>query len=58
MKVHDDPNLYGRVPEADEEEFCSDASKDETLCETCVYFEVDKFGVPSCCGNEYKERQA
>ena len=56
MQIFNDPHMFGRVPNPDCEEFCHDAAKNETLCDTCEYYEIDKFGCPSCCGNEYQER--
>lgn len=44
------------MSEDNEREFCSDAEKDETLCDTCKYFEIYKM-IPMCCGNEYKEKE-
>lgn len=48
---------FGVLPDAPEEEFCADALKDETLCDTCKYYSVDRCGIPSCCGNEYQEKE-
>ena len=45
---------FGYIPDPDTE-VCADAAKDETLCETCVYYEV-YHGIPMCNGNEYKEK--
>ena len=45
---------FGYIPDPDTE-VCVDAAKDETLCETCVYYE-EHHGIPMCCGNEYKEK--
>ena len=51
-------NPYLREKIVDNEvEFCADAEKDETLCESCVYFENTPHHPPMCCGNEYKERE-
>ena len=41
--------------EENDGEFCCDAEKDETLCESCKYFE-ENHGIPTCCGNKYEER--
>lgn len=38
-----------------EREFCFDAEKDETLCDTCKHYE-EHHGIPMCCGSEYEER--
>lgn len=47
---------FGYIPDPPETEFCCDAEKDETLCESCVFYEVSH-GIPMCCGNEYKENE-
>lgn len=45
-----------RCEKDDPDEFCEDAEKDETLCETCKFYEEPN-GIPTCCGHEYKERE-
>ena len=49
------PMFKGFKCEENQDEYCSDASRDETLCETCKYYEEHN-GIPTCCGHEYKER--
>lgn len=44
----------GYIPDPNTEG-CADSTKDETLCETCAYYE-ESHGIPMCCGNEYKEK--
>ena len=50
------PFFKGFKCEEGQDEFCEDASKDETLCETCKFYE-EPHGIPTCCGHEYKGRE-
>lgn len=52
----DNPLFKGFKCEEGQDEFCADASKDETLCETCKYYEEHN-GIPMCCGSEYEEKE-
>ena len=47
---------FGYVPDPDYSD-CADACRDETLCESCKFFS-EHHGIPSCCGNEYIERES
>lgn len=47
-------NDFGHVPDPNTEG-CADGERDETLCMRCKNYEVDEFGIPSCCGNEFEE---
>ena len=47
---------FGVIPEPPEKEFCCDAEKDNTLCDSCKYF-VEYHGIPMCEGDEYKEKE-
>lgn len=54
--VRPDTHGFGRVSEP-RTEGCADAYRDETICERCKNYEIDKFGIPSCCGNEFEEAE-
>lgn len=47
---------FGYIPDPNCSEFCHDAAKDETLCETCKFYEECN-GIPTCNGTEYRERE-
>lgn len=46
---------FGYVPDPDTD-MCADAAKDETLCESCKYYE-EHHGIPTCNGNEYEVKE-
>lgn len=47
---------FGYIPDPPENEFCCDAEKDNTLCDSCKYF-TEYHGIPMCEGTEYQEKE-
>lgn len=46
---------FGYVPDPNVEG-CADAAKDESICFRCKFYE-EHHGIPTCCGNEFEEKE-